>query len=73
MKPVLLFSTGCPKCRVLEAKLNAKHIPFIVNDDIEYMQSLNIDSVPILCIESEGQILDFPQAIQWINNYNAED
>jgi glutaredoxin len=34
---ITLYSTGCPKCKVLETKLNNKNIEFNVNTDVDEM------------------------------------
>ena len=34
---VILYSTGCPKCRVLKTKLDKKNINYIENNDVEEM------------------------------------
>ena len=64
---IILHSTNCPKCKVLEAKLNLKNISFQKNTDIDKMESLGIMSVPVL--EVNGQLLQFKEATEWINNY----
>lgn len=33
MSEVTLYSTGCPRCRVVTMKLDAKKIPYKVVDD----------------------------------------
>ena len=63
---ITLYTTHCPKCRVLEAKLNQKGIEYQENTDIDYMSSLGIMSVPVL--EVDGELLDFVTANNWINN-----
>ena len=63
---VTLYTTHCPRCRVLEAKLSQKGIEYQENTDIEYMSSLGIMSVPVL--EVDGELLDFTTANNWINN-----
>lgn len=63
---ITLYTTHCPKCRVLEVKLNKKGIEYQENTDIEYMSSLGIMSVPVL--EVDGELLDFTTANNWINN-----
>lgn len=63
---ITLYTTHCPKCRVLEAKLNQKGIEYQENTDIDYMESLGIMSVPVL--EVDGELLDFVRANNWINN-----
>ena len=65
---VTLYSTHCPKCRVLEAKLNLKNIQYEINTDMDKMESLGIMSVPVL--EVDGQLLQFKEATEWINNWS---
>lgn len=63
---VTFYSTHCPKCKVLEIKLNQAKIPYLVNDDVEEMKSLGIKAAPALKIDD--QVLDFSSAIKWISN-----
>lgn len=63
---ITLYTTHCPKCRVLETKLAQKGIEYQENTDIEYMSSLGIMSAPVL--EVDGELLDFVTANNWINN-----
>ena len=65
---VTLFSTGCPKCRVLEQKLNAKNIDFVKNSDIQEVIDQGFMSVPVLKIDDK--YYDFKQGVDWINNEN---
>ena len=67
MERVILYSNGCPKCRVLEAKLNAKNIAFEKSEDFSKLMQQGKQSLPFL--EVEGQLLDFPQGNAWVNNY----
>lgn len=64
-KMVTLYSTHCPRCRVLETKLAQKNIEFNVVTDINKMESLGIQSVPIL--EVDDKLLNFTDAIAWVN------
>lgn len=61
----ILYSTGCPKCSVLEKKLLSKHIPFEICNDEGVMRNLGFDFLPVLCVE--GLYLDFAEANNWIN------
>ena len=62
---VILYSTGCPKCKVLVAKLNAKNIKYNTVSDIGIIISKGISTVPVL--EVNGTIMDFKTAVEWIN------
>lgn len=68
---VVLHSTHCPRCRVLEAKLNLKNIQYEVNTDQNKMESLGIMSVPVL--EVDGQLLQFKEATEWVNKQEAKN
>ena len=62
---VILYSTGCPKCKVLVAKLNAKNIKYNTVSDVGMIISKGISTVPVL--EVNGTIMDFKTAVEWIN------
>ena len=64
---IILYSTGCPKCNVLEAKLNSKSIKYEVCRDIEVMQSKGMMTAPNL--EVDGKLMDFGAAIKWVREY----
>lgn len=68
---LMLYSTGCPKCRVLKKKLDEREMQYQENTSVEEMLSLGITSVPILCID--GQMMDFTSAVEWINNQGVDD
>lgn len=63
---ITLYTTHCPRCKVLATKLAQKNIEYVENEDIDYMESIGIMSVPML--EVDGQLLDFVTANNWINN-----
>lgn len=62
---ITLYSTHCPRCRVLEDKLEDKNIEYTIVTDIEEMSKLNIMSVPMLKIGDK--LLPFKEANDWIN------
>ena len=62
---VVVYSTNCPKCKVLESKLAAKQIPYEVNTDVEEMRKLGIMEAPML--EVDGELLGFVAAVGWVN------
>jgi glutaredoxin-related protein len=61
---VILFSTHCPRCKVLELKLKQKNIQYEENTDIEQMKAKGFKEVPKL--EVNGVIYDFKEAVKWI-------
>lgn len=62
---VKLYSTHCPKCRVLETKLIQKNIKYEEITDVDEMLKLDIKVVPQL--EVDGKLLDFGEAVKWVN------
>ena len=62
----ILYSTHCPKCNVLEKKLNSKNIQYTIIDDIEQLKKCNIDAVPVLKVDDK--LLNFKEATNYINN-----
>ena len=62
---VKFYSTHCPKCRVLEAKLKQKNIEYEECNDIEEMLKLGIQEAPQL--EVDGKLMTFSEAVKWVN------
>ena len=62
---VILYSTGCPKCRVLKTKLDKKNINYIENNDVEEMLELGFELLPVLKVDND--IMNFTEANDWIN------
>ncbi len=71
---ITLYSNDCPKCKVLEAKLNSKGIKFSKNADVAQLASFGMRSLPVLKIEeaegnhgNEPRYLTFVEANGWVN------
>jgi len=62
---VILYSNGCPRCRVLKQKLDAKSILYTEENSVEKMLALGIEQVPVLSVDNE--IFAFSQANEWVN------
>lgn len=62
---IVLFSTDCPRCKVLKSKLNAKNIKYTENNDTDEMIRLGITMVPVLKVD--GVMKNFAEANQWVN------
>ena len=63
---IVLYSTGCPRCNVLETKLKNKGIDFEEVNDEDIMINKCFDTVPIL--EVDGNYMDFGKANEFINS-----
>lgn len=64
---ITLYSTGCPKCKVLETKLEQKKIEYKKESDVGKMLELGIKSAPVLSIDDES-FLQFTDAVKWVNS-----
>ena len=62
---IVLYSTGCPKCRVLEAKLEDAGISYVENNSADEMIAMGLTEAPVLSVN--GEILGFMAAIRWID------
>ncbi len=66
----ILYTTGCPRCKVLREKLDGKGIPYTVNDSVDEMLSLGITEVPVLSVD--GELLPFAEAMARIQSLKTE-
>lgn len=64
MNNLILYTTNCPKCRVLKTKLDLKKIPYDVCTDIDEMLALGFTAAPIL--KTETGIMTFEEAVNWL-------
>lgn len=62
---VTLYGTGCPKCKILETKLNKKNIKYQEFTDVDKMLDMGIKYVPYLKVD--GKLMDFTEANDWVN------
>jgi len=62
---VVLYTTGCPKCSVLEDKLIKKGITYETFDNVDKMIQMGFTEVPILKVDDK--IMSYSDAIKWIN------
>lgn len=62
---VILYSTGCPKCTVLETKLEQHGIRYFKNSSADEMLALGLTEAPALSVN--GEIMGFMEAVRWID------
>ena len=58
---IILYSTHCPKCNVLQKKLDQKQISYEEITDVETMKEKGYLSAPVTS-------MDFKTANNWINS-----
>lgn len=63
---IILYSTHCPKCVVLEKKLNQKNISYEEVNDVKIMREKGFLSAPML--EVDGEIMDFKTAFNYVES-----
>ena len=63
---LILYTTHCPKCKVIEEKLKAKNVNFNIVDNVEELTKLGFTSFPMLKVGD--QILDFINANKYVNS-----
>lgn len=66
---IVLYSTHCPRCTVLEKKLEAKGIKFEIETSVDDMLALGITQVPMLRVDDK--LLNFAEANTWVNNQRS--
>lgn len=69
MSKLVLYTTHCPKCVVLQKKLQAKGLQFDVVEDVQVMKNKGFMSMPVL--QADGNSLDFYNAVKFINEYKG--
>lgn len=72
---ITLYSTHCPKCNVLKAKLDQAGINYFEENDVKKMTKKGFLSAPML--EVDGNVMNFKESMEWIgvvgNSTKCED
>lgn len=71
MNQIIFYTTHCPKCKVLKAKLDSLNIDYITQDDINIMENMGMTTAPMLQIENN--LLTFSQAVKWLKEYEKNE
>lgn len=61
---VTLYSTNCPKCKIIEAKLKQLGFEYKVITNIEEMKTLGITTAPVMCVDNKKY--DFNNSIRYL-------
>lgn len=67
---VTLYSTGCPRCTIIEKKLRTEGIDFTLvsgEDAKQEMLKMGFTMAPVLVVDDS--IMDFVDANNWIKVY----
>jgi glutaredoxin len=68
---VILYSNGCPKCKILKQRLDEKKIAYLESNDTSFLEENKILSFPALAVDSK--IYKFYNAILWLKNQKMEE
>lgn len=63
---IVLYTTGCPKCKILKKTLDDKGISYKEETDVKTMISMGIVTAPMLSVN--GDMMDFGEAYRWACN-----
>lgn len=63
MDKIILYSTHCPKCNILEKKLKEKGISYTEVNDVDEMLGKGFTEVPMLAVND--RIMRFNEAVKW--------
>lgn len=63
---VVLYSTGCPRCEMLEKLLNDKGITYELCTDEKEMIKKGFETVPML--EVDGEVMNYKDAVKFVQN-----
>ncbi len=67
---ITLYTTDCPKCKVLEQMLQQKGVPFEISHDIGFLIDMGYQSAPILKVNTSFNEVDlymtFSEAVKWV-------
>lgn len=66
MDNIILYSTHCPLCMVLEKKLKEKNIEYVEINDINEMKKLGFTSAPVL--KADDRYMLAQEAMKYIDN-----
>ena len=66
MKDIILYTTHCPMCLMLERKLKEKNIEYTEISNIDEIKEAGVKNVPVLKVDNE--MMNSYSAMQWIKN-----
>jgi hypothetical protein len=66
-----MYTTHCPKCKLLTVKLEGLGIEINEVTDVELMKEKGFTTVPML--EVDGNIMDFSAAYKWANEFKEKN
>lgn len=53
MNDIVLFSNGCPRCKILKQKLDDKQIKYSISDDFDEVMDQGLQTAPVLKVNNK--------------------
>lgn len=63
MEKIVMYSSGCPRCKTLKKKLDDAGVQYEIYTDIQGMLDMGLKDVPVL--EVDGKRMNFNEALKW--------
>ena len=64
---ITLYSTGCPKCQILEKRLKKNNIDFVISNDVDVLIEKGFQSAPVMAV---GKLFyDYSSAMNLLKKY----
>ena len=64
---IILYSTGCPKCNILERRLTNDKIEFSITDNVDKLIDMGFQNAPVLQIGDN--FIDYTNAMKLLKVY----
>lgn len=61
---IILYTTHCPQCMVLESKLKQSGLEYQTVEDVNVMEEKGFMSAPVL--EVDNKAMTFGEAVRWL-------
>ncbi len=63
---IILYSTDCPRCRILKKKLDMAGLEYTINTDVDQMLKMGFQEAPVLGVDNT--FMNFTQANAWLRS-----
>ena len=68
---ITLYSTGCPKCQILEKRLKKNNIDFVISNDVDVLIEKGFQSAPVMAV---GKLFyDYNSAMNLLKKHENMD
>lgn len=73
---ITLYTTGCPRCKMLAQALDAAKVEYDICNDVDTIMKLGVKFVPVLEVPDpsgglEDKLLDYGAAMTWVRSHGG--